>query len=138
MKEIIEREKIAEVLNFGKYPVLKFNMDEEAFMDVLYKGDKVRVDFGKFDDGSRYLEKGYLTYNKETGSIQVQAEPGMLVKDLYFKDYMEAVEYASSPILDDKQEVVIVMYSEKNDECKIYLAKTSKGRKFCSTIMYID
>lgn len=138
MREIKERQEIAEVLNFGKYPVLKFDMDKEAWMDVLYEGDKVRVDFGNFRDGSRYLEKGYLSYNKEDETITVQAEPCMLVKDLYYEDYMKAVEYGSSLILDDNQEVVIVMYSEKKRECKIYLGKTTRGRKFCSTIMYID
>ena len=138
MREIKERQEIAEVLNFGKYPVLKFDMDKEAWMDVLYEGDKVRVDFGHFRDGSRYLEKGYLSYNKEDETITVQAEPCMLVKDLYYEDYMKAVEYGSSLILDDNQEVVIVMYSEKKRECKIYLGKTTRGRKFCSTIMYID
>lgn len=138
MKEIVGREEIAKVLNFGEYPVIKFDLDKETFMDVLHYGDKVRVDFGNFRDGSRYLAKGYLTYNEESGSIQVQAEPCMLVKDLTYRDYMEAVEYSSSLILDDNQEVVIVMYSEKKRECKIYLGKTTKGRKFCSTIMYID
>jgi hypothetical protein len=138
MKEIIGRQEIAKVLNFGEYPVLKINMDQEAWMDVLYRGDKVRVDFGKFKDGSRFLQQGYLLYNKKDERITISAESTMLVKDLGYEDYMEAVEYGSSQILGDNQEVVVVMYSNNKKECKVYLGKTSIGRKFCITIMDIE
>ena len=138
MKEIIKREEIAKALNFGEYPVLKIDLDQKAFMDVLYKGSKARVDFGKFNDGSRYLAQGYVLYNKKDERIEIAAESVILTKDVSYEDWMEDIEYASSPILDDNQEVLIVMYSEKNRSVKVYLGKTEKGRRDCSTIMYIE
>lgn len=139
MREIKERQEIAKALNLGKYPVIRINMDESLRgWENLYEGDKVRVDFGKFSDGERKLIRGYVLYNKKENRISVSAETLMLVKELRYEDVMKSVEYGTSVILDDKQDVVIVMYSNKNREYKVYLGKTSKGRWDCATLMDIE
>ena len=135
MREIRSREEYAKAVNFGKYPVLMIDMNQKGFMDEIFDGGKVRIDFGNFKDGERYLGCGEFKYYKKENKFYVASYGCMITKDFTYEDAMESAEYGNSPIIDEGDEVVIVVHNSKERWLKAYIAKAVGKRKFCSTML---
>ena len=58
MKVLTDRREIAKVMNFGKYPVVMFDLDTpKKGWDDVYEGTGLRIDTGKtFSDGLPWIE----------------------------------------------------------------------------------
>ena len=138
MKEIRSREEYAKAVNFGKYPVLMIDMNQKGFMGEIFTGGKVRVDFGHFRDGERYLDDGEFKYYKKENKFYVASYGVMLTKELSYEDAIEDAEYGNSPIIDEGDEVVIVVHNSEKRELKAYIAKAVHKREFCSTILEFE
>jgi hypothetical protein len=138
MKKIVSREEFAKLVNFGKYPVLNVDMNQEGFMNEIFDGCKVKVDFGYFKTGERYLEAGEFKYYKKENKFYV-ANYGTCISNRFcYEDAMEAVENAQAPLIDEGQEVVIVVNNSKEKTVDVYLAKAINKRKFCSTMLEFE
>lgn len=138
MKKIVSREEFAKLVNFGKYPVLNVDMNQEGFMNEIYDGCKVRVDFGNFKSGERYLAKGEFKYYKSENKFYI-ASYGICISNRFtYEDAMDCVEYAQAPIIDEGKEVVIVVHNSKDRDLDVYLAKAINKNKFCSTMMEFE
>jgi len=138
MREIKNREEFAEYVNFGKYPVIKIDMNQDAFMDVIYHGDKVRVDFGKFRTGERNLQGGELLYNKKENKFEIASYGICLSARFSYDDAMERVEYSQAPIIDEGDEVVIIIHNSKDREVRACVYKAVHKREFCSTMIEFE
>jgi len=138
MKEIKSREEYAKAVNFGKYPVLIIDMNQKGFMDEIFDGGKVRVDFGTFNDGERHLGCGEFKYYKKENKFYV-ASYGICISNRFsYEDAMEDAEYGNSPIIDEGDEVVIVVHNSEEKDVKAYLVKAVNKRKFCSTMIEFE
>lgn len=138
MKEIISRKEFGERVNFGKHQVITIDLNQEAYLGALYKGDKVRVDFGKFRTGERYLSGGEVLYNEKENKIEVASYGTCLSANFTYEDAIEDVEYAKAPIIDEGDEVVIIIHNSLTREFKAYLATAKNKNKFCSTMMVFE
>lgn len=138
MKEIKSREEYAKVVNFGKYPVLMVDMNQKAFMDEIYDGGKVRVDFGHFDDGERWLGCGEFKYYKKENKFYVASYGICISNNFTYEDAMEDAEYGNSPIINEGDEVVIVVHDSKERYVKCYVAKAINKRKFCTSMLEFE
>ena len=138
MRLIKSREEYAKAVNFGKYPVLMIDMNQKGFMDEIFDGGKVRVDFGYFNDGERYLDGGEFKYYKKENKFYVASYGCMITKDFTYEDAMEDAEYGNSPIIDEGDEVVIVIHDSKERSVKAYIAKAVNKRKFCTTMLEFE
>lgn len=138
MKEITKREEFGKEVNFGKHQVITIDLNQKAFMDTIYHGDKVRVDFGTFKTGERYLAGGEVLYNIKENKFEVASYGVCISKYFTYEDAMEQIEYAKAPIINDGDEVVIVIHNSETRELKVYLAIAKKGDRNCSTMMTFE
>ena len=138
MREIRNREEFARYVNFGEYPVIKIDMNQKAFMDTIYHGDKVRVDFGKFKTGERWLDTGELLYNAKENKFEIANWGYCLSARFSYEDAMERVEYSQAPIINEGDEVVIIIYNSEEKEVRACVYKAVHKREFCSTMMEFE
>jgi len=138
MKIITDRKEFAEYVNFGKYPVIKVDLGKEGFMDTIYHGDKVRVDFGKFRTGERNLQGGELLYNKKENKFEIASYGICLSARFCYEDAMERVEYSQAPIIDEGDEVVIIVHNSETKEVKAYVYKAVHKKQFCQTMIEFE
>jgi hypothetical protein len=104
-----ERKDIAKAMNFGKYPVLTYNLDDDK------GGSKARVK----KMSNRY---GEMLYNcklfmgsqtKNDGVFYLMTKAAMLKGHYGIEDHLEDAEYANAPIIEKGQEVAILVYSKE-------------------------
>lgn len=138
MKEILKREEFAKAVNFGEHPVITIDLNQEAFLDTIYHGCKVRVDFGHFKTGERYLAQGEVLYNIKENKFEVAQYGICLAARFCYEDAMEDVEYGQAPIINDNDEVVIILHDSKERSVKAFLATAKRGDRFCSTMMTFE
>lgn len=138
MREIKNRREFAEYVNFGKYAVINVDLNQKAFMDTIYTGDKVRVDFGKFRTGERNLQGGEVLYNIKENKFEVASYGICLSARFSYEDAMERVEYAKAPIINEGDEVVIILHNSEKRELNAYVYKAVHKKEFCSTMMEFE
>jgi hypothetical protein len=138
MKEITNRQEFGKKVNFGECPVVKIDLNQKAFGDVLFKGDKVRVDFGRFNTGERFLAGGEILYNIEENKIEVANYGVCLSSRFSYEDAMEKVEYGQAPIINDGDEVVIIIHNSLTKDFHAYVATAKRGDRNCSTMMTFE
>lgn len=121
LKMYTQAKDIAQALNFGKYPVLMFDLDskegckvrvtEETRMygtqmvNCTLQRDKIKV-----GDGIFYL-------SKET--VMLKAEYGM-------DDYLKSAQFANAPIIEANQEIAIFHYSKEIDIGFVLMVRSGK------------
>ena len=138
MKTIVSREEFAKAVNFGEHPVVTIDLNQEAFMDTIYHGCKVKVDFGHHRTGERFLVRGEMLYNIKENKFEV-AQYGICISARFcYEDAMRHVEYAQAPIIKDGDEVVIVLHDSKERTVKAFLATAKSGSWDCSTPMTFE
>lgn len=109
MKLLNERTKIAKAMNFGRYPVLRINLDDHAGFDTTdyCVGEKVRVAYQSKNYGEMYT-RGEIYVEK--GEVAISSNAVCVHSDFGYADVMEMAEWANTPIVRAGQEVVVVMY----------------------------
>lgn len=138
MKEITNRQEFANAVNFGEHQVIKIDLNQKAFMDTIYHGDKVKVDFGRFKTGERHLASGEVLYNIKENTIEVANYGVCLSARFCYEDAMERVINAQAPVIDDGDEVVIIIHNSLTKDFRAYLATAKKGDRNCSTMMTFE
>ena len=119
-KIITNRQEIAKVLNFGKYPVLSIDLDK---MERDYEqGSKCRL-LTKFRNGEEFLLKCQLYM--EGDKVALSSTGSMLTSDFTVYDFIELSEYAQTPIIKGGDIVAVCQYSRKTGLKVIELMKVS-------------
>lgn len=117
MKYITERTEIAQALNFGKYPVIKINVEEchEDYNDY-YVGDDVKVDTGR-----GYYTKGQIY--KSEGKYEISNEATCLHSSFGYSDVMEDYRWAKAALIKEGQTVVVIEDYPKTRGCSVRMMK---------------
>lgn len=97
MKELKSRTEIAPAINFHRYPVLTLDLVDKD--EYGLKGCNVLVDFGKFNTGEPWYEKGELRVYRDECKFEIKAFGACLKKDFTYSDYKEILSYANAPII---------------------------------------
>jgi len=125
MKVLTDRRQVAEALNFGKYPVLWFDMDARKGSKAIVmsrKGLRLRCElyngYETDSDGVYYLLQGATVMSANHG--------------LY--DYLEDVEYANAPVIKNNATVVIVEFSRNTNTMRVILQNAGKVSPDYSTV----
>ena len=118
---LVERTDIAKALNFGKYPVLTYDLDEK-------KGSKAVVisKSHRYGDMRKHcsLQMGYQKEND--GKLWLMAHGTMVSAHVDVHDYIEMAEYANAPIIESDQEVAILCYSKKANVSFVQILKSGR------------
>lgn len=105
---LTDRKDIAKALNFNKYPVLTFDIDND-------KGSKAKV-LKKHRDGEIHPYNCNLYCGAQTktdGTFWLMTKASMLSKSFTVNDALENADYANAPIIEEGKEVAILVYSKK-------------------------
>lgn len=118
---LTDRKDIAKAMNFGKYPVLTYDLDEEK------GGSKARV--------IKQTSRGPLPYNcqlfmgsqtKNDGVFYLMTKASILKGNVGVCDYIEDAEFANAPVIDNGQEVAILVYSKERSISFVIMAKAGR------------
>ena len=113
MNLLTDKTDIAKALNFGKYPVLTFNLDTK-------EGSKARVHHSY---NGRLVD---VTLNQGDGQFYL-ATHGTMIKSHYgWQDHLKAAEYANAPIIESDQDVAILNYSANADLSFVVIVNSGK------------
>jgi hypothetical protein len=116
-----ERQEIAKALNFGKYPVLTYDIDNNV-------GSKARVIQKSVNYGDMtYNCQLYRGYNKEDdGEFYLMTNASVIKSSFGIHDVLRSAEYANAPIIMPDTEVAIVVYSNELERCSVKIVKSGK------------
>lgn len=120
---ITDRKGIAEALNFGKHKVLKYDMDKN-------KGSIAKTPYFDSFYSEGVLHSGYIS--KDDGKLYFIKQPEVLKDAVSVNDYLDSYEKANSPILNKKDSVAVLYYSEVNNEVFVRLMRVSSVRPDCA------
>ena len=118
---LTDKSDIAKAINFSKYPVLTYDIDNK-------KGSVARV-------GGRMTESGMM-YKKTTlyrdkikegdGIFYLLTSAAMLKGHYGVDDHLKAAEYANAPIIESNQEVAILLFSKELDVSVVMIVQAGK------------
>lgn len=152
MKFLRDRKEIAKALNFGKYPVIMFDLDTpEKGWDDVYKGTPVRVDMGSFSDGTKWYNGVYPTIyvdnyhkgientvtNRISADIELPSYGACISSSFSVADVIEDAKMAMAPIVKEGDEVVVVYTWNGGKDGAVRMMKVGKVTRHvtpCATI----
>ena len=123
MRFLTDRKEIAKVLNFGEYPVIMFDLDTpKAGWDDVYEGTPVRVDMGKFGDGTKWYEGVLPTIyvdnhhegientvaNRLRSDIHLPGNGACISSSFGVADVIKDAKFAMAPVVKADDDVVVV------------------------------
>lgn len=126
MKILTTAKGMAKAMNFGKYPVLRMNMDTK-------EGSKAVV-LGKSD---RYGELRYRCtlsidfYKEGDGLLYLSTEASCIKAEYSWKDHLEDAEFANAPVISPDQVVAVYVYSAEARLGYVRLVKSEKIDVHC-------
>ena len=129
MKIITNRQKIAKVLNFGKYPVLYVDLDK---MERNYiKGSNCRIKWNYQDE--ELLLNCYLEV--ENGRYQIGNEGSIVTSDYSVNDFINQIQWSNTPIIECGQVVAVAQFSKKKGTKIIELMRVADKKDIHSMII---
>lgn len=139
MEFLKNREEIAKALNFGKYPVIAFDvmdMTKQVRFDddlVGFSNIKVRVPF------KEYASKEKMSWYKDSKKFTFGRYGVCISSSFGYNDVMEDVEYANAPLIDKNTEFVLVINNSRTKKAVVMMLKTADyKRQFCQTTLEVD
>ena len=128
MKYLTDRKEIAYAMNFGRYPVVRINLETcPSGYENYYKGDLVKVMAPTkrhpdlYCTGRLYLER----YGIGKEKIGVLTDSICLHDSFGYSDVMEMLEIAQAPVLHAGDIVVLIEEYPKTRMCKVRMMKAS-------------
>lgn len=126
MMYLTDRHEIAVAMNFGKYPVLTINLENNPFEGRRFaKGCRVRV---AWDHKDRRYE-GMTTHGElildEDGKLKISGEGATLTASFGYSDVMKMAAEANVPVVHKGQGVVVVMDIPSTKTCMVRMMKVS-------------
>jgi hypothetical protein len=121
MKYLTDRQEIARAMNFGRYPVIRIDMENHIpGYDGLFKGDPVKV----MTPTSRYpdlYETGTLMYYDH--AYYIRTDCACLSDDFGYQDVMDMLRIAQAPVIHAGDTVIIIEDHPKKRLCKVHMMK---------------
>ena len=121
MQVLTDRKDIAQALNFGKYPVLSFDLDND-------KGSPAIV----LNQTRNYgvLRKGCMLYRgkikEDDGIFYLLTDVTVLSSNVSINDYLKRVELANAPVINEGDTVAIFIHSKLSNIAYVELVKAGK------------
>ena len=129
MKIITNRQEIAKVLNFGKYPVLYVDLDK---MERDYvKGSNCRIKWNYQDE--ELLLNCYLEV--ENGRYQIGNEGSIVTSDYSVNDFINQIQWSNTSVIECGQVVAVAQFSKKKGTKIIELMRVADKKDIHSMII---
>lgn len=151
MRFLTDRKDIGMALNFGKNPVIMFDLDRpKDGYEGTFEGTLVRVDCGNFRDGERYLTVSTPTIFLDMddwrlngrsacmgADISVMAHPCVVSSSFGASDVIEQAKGAMAPIIKAGEDVVVIYTWNYGRDCLVRVMRCGNVSRHTFPIMKI-
>ena len=139
MKFLIERQEIAKALNFGKYPVINLDIEDESKQftidDEVLGFSNIEVRIPTRD----YTIQAQMKWYNDSKTITFGSSCTCISSSFGYQDVMEDVRYANAPIIDRNEEFILVLHSSKTKNAMVLMLKTADCKDVnCSSTLRVD
>lgn len=140
MKYLTERKQIAQAMNFGRYPVLRIDLETpQQGWDDCFAGDKVMVDAGSSEGRGDYVRCQLHKFGDEPKRYTVMPEPLFLDSSFGYTDVKEMLTWAQAPVIRPEETVIVIEDFPKKKICRVHKMKVSKcNGKFVYPTCYLE
>ena len=157
MRFLTDRREIAKAMNFGKYPVVMFDLDcPKKGWDDVYEGTKVRLDTGKtFSDGLPWIEPCDLAIyvdnfhegientveNRLASKIYIGHGATFITNSFGAEDVLNMANDAMAPMVRPGEKVIVVYKATVNGGLRTWVRVMKVSDRIdihCSTVGYIE
>lgn len=129
MKIMTDRHEIAQALNFGKYPVVRINVETpKAGWDDVFMGDLVRVASPSEKYPDSYIRGRVMKYPDSSG-YAIMPDTVCLHDDFGYEDVIKMLRYAQAPMLHAGETVVVIEDAPKQRAARVRLMRVSSHIK---------
>lgn len=121
VKVLSERKDMAKALNFGKYPVLTYDLDKKEGCKVIVMKDT------RSHGVMRYgctLYQGKI--KEDDGIFYLLTHATMLTSHVGVDDWLKSAELANAPVIEADQEVAILVHSKEMNFAVVKIVKSGK------------
>jgi hypothetical protein len=123
MRVVTERREIAQTLNFGKYPVLTYDLDADKGSEAIVT--KQSRNYG--------LQRHKCELCKGDGKFYLMTHAAMISSSFGTRDVLEMAAYANAPVIESHQDVAIVVHSKKKNSFGVFVVTAGKADPTYST-----
>lgn len=140
MKYLIDRQEIAQAMNFGKYPVVRIDVETpKAGWDDVFEGDLVRVESPSKRHPGSYIRGRVMKYPEEENRYTIMPDTVCLHSDFGYGDVIEMLGYAQAPMLHAGETVVVIEDAPKYRYARVRMMKVSDTvRDFVYPTCYLE
>lgn len=140
MKYLTDRQEIAQAMNFGKYPVVRINVETpKAGWDDVFEGDLVKVASPTRRDPNSYIRAKLAKYPDDGGRYAIMPDSVCLHSSFGYGDVIEMLGYAQAPMLHAGEMVVVIEDAPTQRLVKVRMMKVSdKVRDFVFPTCYLE
>lgn len=120
---LTDRQEIASAMNFGKYPVIRIDMETpKRGYEGLFYGDRVEV-MTPTADYPYSRENGNLIYTADDERFSITANSMCLHADFGYSDVIEELKWAQAPKLHAGDVVVVIEDYPIGRYCVVHMMK---------------
>lgn len=139
MVYLTERHDIAKVINFGKFPVLTIDLDNQPYSKTNYAvGCRVRV---AWDDPDPHYD-GMTTHGElyfENGKFAISGECAFLSESFGYSDVLRMASEANTPVVHRGDICIVVMYYSKKKIAAVRAMRIPhRISKHCQTVAVLE
>ncbi len=140
MKYLTERSQIAKAMNFGKYPVVRINLETpKAGLDDCFLGDSVLVAQSHTEERADHIRCQIHKFGDEPYRYTLMPEAICLDASFGYHDVIEMLEWAQAPVIYAGEKVIVIEDYPQKKTCRVHLMKVSdKVKKFVYPTAYLE
>lgn len=140
MKLLTDRKEIAQAMNFGKYPVVRIDVETpKAGWDDVFEGDLVRVESQSKRYPGSYIRGRVMKYPEDGERYSIMPETVCLHNDFGYGDVIEMLGYAQAPMLHAGETVVVIEDAPKQRAVRVRMMRVSDSvRDFVYPTCYLE
>lgn len=140
MKLLTDRKEIAQAMNFGKYPVVRINVETpKAGWDDVFDGDLVRVESPSKRYPGSYIRGRVMKYPEDGERYSIMPDTVCLHNDFGYGDVIEMLGYAQAPMLHAGETVVVIEDAPKQRAARVRMMRVSNSvRDFVYPTCYLE
>lgn len=125
MKYLTDRQEIAKAMNFGKYPVIRIDV-ETPVRDGALQGDMVKVAAPNARYPDNYIRGRVMKFDDDDRYV-IMPENVCLKSDFGYGDVIESLGWAQAPMLHAGEAVVVVEDAPERRMCMVRMMRVSNS-----------
>lgn len=138
MKYLTGRQEIAQAMNFGKYPVIRIDVETPA-SEGVFRGDLIKVAAPSVRYPDNYIRGRVTKFDDEGDRYVIMPDAVCLKESFGYSDVVEMLGYAQAPMLHAGETVVVIEDAPKQRKARVRMMRVSESvRDFVFPTCYLE